>query len=414
MSRTSVFSLIFILFLPAIMSCDLINSDSEILNLQKDPWISFVSEARHLGWKDEITLHNSGLLVFNRLKGEKKPDAARALFDDEILHFINLSENLHGWTGTCNEYDNSSPRQYSITIHSEDGPQTLLCDDSSLGRSDSNKPLRPVLSFLRDLQMSMWGEVRFDDKLTFDLKPRKKVVNLDEPVDLQYIVLNRSDREITMSFPSSAQRGVKIYRDGEIIFSTAAFASLGVITYWEIPAWSAKSKEYAWDHSSFDGSIYHDRKVNSGTYTVIQYLQNGNSPYQATEITITEQGEQKLQSRVLYNRFDDPFAFSYELINRISEPYEFDFSSNRKVGFQIREYDTQRQTPGNVIYSNISGEAQSTNLKLDAFKEYTWTETWDLTGSDGNPVPNDFYWAEMWLMDHNPDYRAGRRVFIQQ
>jgi hypothetical protein len=396
------------------MSCDLINSDSEIQNLQKDPWISFVSEARHLGWKDEITLHHSGLLEFHRLEGEKKPDATRALFDDEILHFMYLAENLHGWSGTCDDYDNSSPRHYSITIPSDDGKRTVLCDGSSLARTDSNKSLRPVVSFLRNLKMSMWGEVRFDNKLTFDLKPRKNVVTLDEPVDLQYIVLNRSDRDVTMTFPSSAQRGLKIYRDGEIIFSTAASGSLAILTSWEIPAWTAKSKEYAWDHSSFDGSIYHDRKVKSGTYTIIQYLQNGNSPYQATEITITEQGEQKLQPRVLYNRFDDPFAFSYELNNRTSESFLFDFSTNRKVGFQLREYDTQSQTPGNVIYSNTSGEAIPTNLQLDAFEEYTWTETWNLTGPDGNPLPNDFYWAEMWLMGHEPDFRAGRRVFIRQ
>ncbi len=384
------------------------------MNLQSEPWVTFVSEARHLGWKDEITLHHSGLLEFHRLEGENKPDAARALFDDEILYFMKLAENLHGWSGACDNYDDSSPRHYSITIHSEDGKRTVLCDGSSLAITDSNQSLMPVVSFLRDLKMSMWGEVRFGGKLKFDLKPGNKVLALDEPVALKYNVLNSSGRDVTMSFPSSAQLGFKIYRNGEIVFSSGAFGGLGILTSWEIPARSADSKEYVWDHSSFDGSIYHDRKVKSGTYTVIQYLQNGNSPYRATEITITEEGKQKLQPRVLYNRYDDPYAFFFELNNRTSELFEFDFSSDRKVGFQIREYDTQSQTPGNVIYSNTSGEARPTNLQIGAFDEYTWIETWDLTGPDGNPLPNGFYWAEMWLLDHEPDYRAGRRIFIHQ
>lgn len=396
------------------VSCDGLQTETGTDTAFMDSYssLTFTMHKQHLEWKDEVTVHQTGWIEFRRLEGEEKPPAKRVLHDDEFLHFKELVPAVHAYEGRCSGYDENNVILYSISLHREEGGKTVLCDGTSLARIDDNELLKPVISLLRDFRMSLIGEIRFNEKLRFDLRPEKAVVDLDEPVIMRYGITNITNSDVTMGFPSSGQLGFKIYHEGKVIYSSGLFGTLGVLTSWRIPMASTDIKKYEWDHSTMDGSIYHDRKVKSGTYTIIQFLQNGNSPYRATEITITEQGGQKLQPRLVYNRYEDPSTFFYELNNRISEPFSFEFSTDRQIGFQIREYDTQTQSAGDVIYSSTSGSSSGGRLIIEPFDEYIRTEKWDLTDNDGNPVPDGFYWAEMWLLDQQPDYRTGRRVFI--
>lgn len=408
----SVFPLVFLVSV-FVVSCDSLGTaDTERPN--HDSLITFIIQRpfSHGKWKDEVIVHSSGRVDFRRLEGEEIPSATRVLSDDEFQEITNLFTDFYALENDCPRYNENGVEFYTITYHGERGEKTVRCDMSSVSRIPENEKLKPIVRLLRDFRMSLIGEERFAGQLSFELRPERTDVDLDEPVVLQYSVTNETNEEVEIGFSSSAQLGFKIYQEGEVIFSSGAFGYLGVLTSWKIPPFSTGIKEYEWDHSSFDGSIYHDRKVKSGTYTIIQFLQNGNSPYRSTEITITEQGDQALQPRVVYNRHDDPSAFIYELNNRISASFSFDFSTDRKVGFRIREYDVHSQTAGEIVYSNTTGNPSNTHLNIEPFEEYVWNETWDRRDNEGNPVPQGFYRAEMWLMDQEPEYRAGRRVFI--
>ncbi|MEX0906094.1 MAG: BsuPI-related putative proteinase inhibitor [Balneolaceae bacterium] len=405
----------FLLVFPAsvyLVSCDLIQSSST--DTATDSFITFTMHPKHLEWKDEVTVHHTGRIDFRRLEGEELPPATRTLDDNEFQHLVTVFENFHVFNNECYQFDENSVTLYSITWHGDEGEKNVVCDSSALARIDENKELRPLVFLLRDFRQSLVGEVRFEDKLSFTLQPDKTTYNLDEPVILQYRVTNITGDPVAIEFSSGCQSGFKIYhRDGEIVFSSNAFGCTGALTSWEIPPFSTEIREFEWDHGAYDGSIYQDRKVKSGTYTIVQFLRDGNSPYRSTEVTITEQGEGALQPRVVYNRFEDPSNFIYELNNRISESFSFDFSTDRKVGFQISEYDRDSQTAGEVVYTDTSGSPANSQINIEPFEEYAWNETWDRRDDAGNPVESGFYWAEMWLLGQEPELRTGRRVFIE-
>lgn len=395
-------------------SCDYIGT-SNSAGTNQDLFIEFDIQrpSSHGQWKDKMNIYSNGWIDYQRLEGEEAiPSSSRMLSDAGFKHIKNLVSDFYSLQNKCIQYDEGGVELYEITFHGPNGERTVHCNMSSLSGVPENEELSPIVHLLRDFRMSMIGEERFSDQLKFTLQPDKTAVDLDEEISLRYEVTNQTDRQVTIGFSSSAQLGFEIYKEGKIMFSSGAFGAFGILTTWEISPYSTEVKEYHWDHSSYDGSIYHDRKLDSGTYTIIQYLQNGNSPYRATKVTITEQGDGALQPRVLYNRFDDPSLFVYELNNRISEPFSFDFSTDRKVGFVIREYDPQSKTEGEIIYRDTSIESPDSQITIRPFENFVWKESWNRKDNDGILVPSGFYWAEMWLMDQQNEHRAGRRIFI--
>lgn len=407
------YSIFTILFLPAffIVSCESPGT-ADTGRTNQDSLLTFIIErpSSHGEWKDEVTVHSSGEIEFRRLEGEEIPSSSRILDENEFLELERQLDHLYALGNECPEYNEESVELYTITYNGPLGKKTVRCDGSAFGSNISE--LRSIVFLLREFRTSLIGEEKFADQLGFELTPEQTAVNLDESIILRYRVTNITGNKIDFGFSSGCQFGFKIYQEGEVVFSSNAFGCTAALTSWEIPAFSTEIKEFEWDHSSFDGSIHHDRKVKSGTYTIIQFLRNGNSPYQSTEVTITEEGDQALQPRVVYNRHDDPSAFIYELNNRISDSFSFDFSTDRKVGFRIREYDVQSQTAGEIVFTDTTGNQVNAHLTIEPFEEYVWTETWDRRDDDGNPVPQGFYWMEMWLLEQEKNYRAGRRVFI--
>jgi len=422
----SFINTIFLLSLVNVLSCDVFNSDEgengEQALLNSDDSIVFTedrdtfSNNEKANFKDEVVLHSNGEMHFQRLEGKDTPPSVRTLHEVELKHFLKIFSGFKKFNNECSGFDKEDIIIYTITNNRGDQSKTVRCSNSALSPEENVKLFNIVREFENFKEM-LQGEVRFADKLSFDFKPVQSEVSLDEPIAFEYKVTNNTNELVSIGFGSSSQRGLKIFKDGELLFSSQNSFFASVVTQWEIPPSSTVSKTFEWNHRSDDGSIFQDRKVDSGTYTAIQFLVDGNSPVQTNENTITEEGQHTIQPRIIYNRFIDPAKFTYELNNRISKSFTFNFDSKRKVGFLVRPYDLPSTEPdgdlGEIIFEAEMEASSGKRIAIEPFENVVLDVKWNRKDAEGNSLPNGFYQIEMWLLDQDPKYRAERRVFIK-
>jgi hypothetical protein len=231
-------------------------------------------------YEDQVTISKSGMMSFERLEGEEIPESERTLFENELLYLNSFLEEFSELTSVCEE---AEPGPYSIlTIqHNENQnlQQTVSC---SLFDDSGNSQLNRFLYFLHDLRLSLIGEARFDDKLSFHFYPQEPVFELGERLELVYEITNHTDEEIEINFPSG-ELGMHLYRDNQNLL-TLREVPIGASTMIISPGSTEKYKRWLEEHHFEQFDIH----LESGPYTVIQFLMDGNSPYISNEITITE------------------------------------------------------------------------------------------------------------------------------
>ncbi len=362
-------------------------------------------------WKDEVLLFSDGNAAFRRLEGEEMPASSRRLSAGELEYIKGLFRHFHRLRASYldDRYKNYS--RYSIILTYESGiKKTVVCDNSVYDHQtlDSLRywVLRPIVRALSDLRTSLVGEVRFAEKLEFDLRPERTVVNLDEQIVLVYRVINKTAQDITLAFANQQQLGYKVYYKGRLIaFSPMIFQPAG--SSWVIPTSSEGVKKSHWlQQIIHDEYEYGDKKVKSGIYTIVQYLLDGNSPYRSTDIAITEVGGEPLQARAIKSLVR-PRELIYELNNRVSREFSFTFSLDRPVGYKITSLET-----GAVVRADSSGAPKTHRIAIPPLSDYLFSEPWNGRDSEGNFLRRGRYRLEMWLIGQQPDFRATREFWV--
>ena len=291
MKNRSVHIIVFSVLLMTIfsLSCDLLlTTDTELP--KHEPKITFVLHYPHGGWKDEVIVDVEGIIHLRRLEGDHLPEASRRLDEEELRYIRNLFEEFYSLDDEYIQYDESTTTLYTITYYGEEGEKIVRCDNSvydhTLWGDPGYRILKKIVNELRDFRISLVGAKRFAGSLIFDFKPEKDTVKLGEPVALHYSVRNSTNSDVKMRFANLQQVGFKVYRDGELLL-VYPLAFLPATSSWKIPARSTELRKAEWDQMIYDeyGS---SQKVEPGTYTIVQYLLDGNSPYRANEVTIKE------------------------------------------------------------------------------------------------------------------------------
>lgn len=265
------------------VSCDLLITYWQRTSAQEE-LINFIFHDQYQGLKDEVIVRDGGKIEFRRLEGGELPDASRALNKDEFAYIKNLFDNFYALDSEYIEYDESTTTLYTITYYGEDGEKTVRCDNSIYANS---RKLRSIVTELMDFRSSLIGEKRFAGKLSFEFKPESEIVTSGEPVVLRCKVTNDTHEEIEMQFGNLQQLGYKIYRDGELLFEFPQ-AFLPSMSWWEVQPLSTEVQTIEWEQIMVDETGDHYIQVESGTYTIVQYLLDSNSPFRANEVTIDE------------------------------------------------------------------------------------------------------------------------------
>ena len=395
---------VLIILLLFFISCDLLlQTDPE--RRRSDRLISFFIVS-HTGWKDYVNVYTDGMVDFNRAKGDRLPSASRWLSDAELSYLKNLFDGIDILsTGYLRD---PSYTIYTIEYYGPDGIRTVVCDNSIYSHEVWSDPeyslLRKIVDELNGIRTSLLGEERFTGKLEFDLSPEKTTVTLDEPIVLEYTVTNPADTNIVLSFANQQQLGYKVYHEDELIMNFPSFFQPAT-SGWKIPPGTTEIKQVPWKHTIQDETGFYNWKVKSGTYTIVQFLLDANSPYQSTQVTVTEEGDEKIQTDVIYD-FSTPVTFTYGMNNRVSESFAFSFNSDKRVGIKITSEET-----GEAVFTDTIRTDGPAELLLGPFEDHSFTYSWDRKNEAGDRVPAGFYTIEMWLIDHDPDLRAERRYY---
>ncbi len=413
MKNHNTLTTILLLCLIVFPACDMIFGPKSTEKVSGDLHVRIIFYMVNPGyytWRDEVQLFRDGKVTIKRLEGEAIPASSRVLSTAELEY---IKSRLARFTELGNEYLDDAYKNYSrYTIDVYDGGtlKTVTCDNSIYDYRNWNSPqytiLRPLVSAFSDVRMSLIGEGRFSGKLDFDLRPEKLTVGLDEEIVLTYRVKNKTNQDITLVFPNVQQLGYTIYHKGRVI-SEFPWVVSPAFSSWQIPAASEAVEKAGWSqrivHDEYE---YSDRKAKSGTYTIVQYLLGGNSPYRSTDITITEQGAEPLQTRAIKSILR-PQELLYEMNNRVSREYVFTFTTARPVGYKITSLAT-----GNVVRADSSTAPGSAQITIPPYGDYVFSEPWNGADSAGNLLPKGGYRLEMWLIGQNPDYRAVRRFIV--
>ncbi len=411
MKNHNTFTTILLLCLIVFPGCDMIfgPSKQKVSGDLHVRIIFYIVNPGYYTWRDEVQLFRDGKVTIKRLEGEAIPASSRVLSAEELEY---IKSRLTNFGALGDEYLDDAYKNYNrYTIDVYDGGtvKTVTCDNSiyDIYTSDTlrYRILRPLVSAFSDVRTSLIGEGRFYGKLDFDLRPEKLTVGLDEEIVLNYRMKNKTNQDVTLGFANLQQLGYKVYHKGRLI-QEFPMMTQPALSSWQIPARSESVKKTTWSQRIYDEYEYADRKAKSGTYTIVQYLLDGNSPYRATDITITEEGAEPLQTRAIKS-FLRPQELLYEMNNRVSREYVFTFTTTRTVGYKITSLAT-----GNVVRADSSTAPGSAQITIPPYGDHVFSEPWNGRDPAGNFLPQGRYVLEMWLIGQNPDYRAVSEFFV--
>jgi hypothetical protein len=401
MTGRPIFLFLALLAIGQFFSCDLLlNSDSETTRHDTTKLITYTIDSDS-GWKDRIIIYNGGRAAFERVQGENIPHAERILSDDELSYIKALlgtiSDLEENYTGE------QSYTTYTIEYYGPEGTKKIVCDNTVFSHSVLDDPdfvkLRNIVIELNTVRTSLIGETALTDVLEFNLKPQNTTVTLDESVVLEYSVTNKTAEAIVLPFANQQQLGFRVYRENELLITFPEIYQPAT-SGWMIPRNSTVQQQITWDHFVRDDTGSEALKAKAGTYTIVQHLLDGNSPFQSTKVTITEEGDERIQSAVTRG-FGTPITFTYVLNNRVSESFVFSFDSDARVGFEVHTRETGEIVFADTVYTDAPG-----TLLLDAFDVQSFAYSWDRRGENGERVPAGSYTVKMWLVDQDNDHRA--------
>jgi hypothetical protein len=361
-------------------------------------------------WRDEVRVYNNGKTTIQRRMGDEIPASSRSLSGEELTYLKSLFRDF----GTLEtSYLDDTYKEYStyaITYYGDGKPKTVDCDNSvydyRIAGSRQYEILRPIVSALSDIRIALLGEEKFAGKLEFNFRSEKSVVDLDEEIVLLYEVRNTSRQDVILPFANLQQLGYKVYYNGNLIVGYP-MAFLPATSAWNIPAGSTREQKISWPQTIHnDGYEFSDKRAKSGVYTIVQYLLDGNSPYRATDIMITENGDIPLQARAIKSIMR-PQELIYELNNRVSEEIVFTFSINKPIGYKIISLDS-----GKVIRADSTETPGSSRIAIEPYGDYIYSIPWNGRDSAGDFLKNGKYMLEMWMIGQDPDYRAFREFWI--
>lgn len=398
-----------ILFAIILTSCNKI--DPIVSPNVENPEITVIIDASNKSYNpftDEVVINPSGLAVYERNFGLPQQRVYRKLNDEEHRYILALFEEFLSLDSTyIRQPPNRDETTFTITYRTSSTTKVVKSDgiihDNATYLYQPHKILRDIRSGLTDVWESLITLNKYQNILQFNFKPSKSIFNLDENINLIFEVTSLVSNDFDLNFYTSAQCGYKIYKDGKKVVDYPEGART-VLTSWTIPAMQKDSQNFIWTQLLQDASGQLGPKTKAGKYTIAQYLEDLNSPFYFSEITITEEGT-ALSSRVIRD-FVFPVTFTYELNNRISKPAVFNYTSNKKVGFVVKKVN------GTIVFADSSLSGHSSQLQMKAFEDFRFNYTWNGTDNNGNPVSKTRYYVEMWLLEQTPDYRAKMDYYL--
>ncbi len=405
--------IIFIIYIHLFSSCDLASSPESINNPPGDILITVVFDMINPGyWHriDEVNIYQNGYANIQRLEGEEIPASSRLLSNEEFQFLQNAFRDFDFLEDSYLDESYRQSHQYIITYFGSEIAKTVECDNSVYNYLFRDDPeyqiIRAVVNAVNDIRISLIGEDKFAGILEFKFRPEKTVVGLDDEIVLVYEVKSKTSEHIYLGFANQQQLGYKVYHNGVMLAEVPMFF-LPATSSWIIPARTTRSQKISWQQTVlYDEYEFSDRKVKSGNYTIVQYLLDGNSPYISTEIKITEKGETPLQARAIKS-FARPQELLFELNNRISKTYVFNFNTDRPVGYKITSLET-----GQVVRADSSSSPGDTQITVEPYGDYVYSEPWDGRDPEGDFLQQGKYKLEMWLIGQDPDYRATREFWV--
>jgi hypothetical protein len=358
--------------------------------------------------KDEVNVYDNGTVTIVRLEGDPISESSRYLSDDELKHLMRFLDDFGKLKDSYLRDENEDEWVYSVTYFGDGEKKTVTCDNSIYDYLTADPTvyniLRPIVIILSDVRLSLIGEGKYSGKLEFNLRPEKTVMDLDEEIVLIYQVFNSSRQDIFLQFANQQQLGYKVYHNGNFI-AEYPLAVLPALSSWIIPAGHIREQRVSWSQTIHnDGYEFSDKRAKSGVYTIVQYLLDGNSPYRATDITITENGDTPLQARAIKSIMK-PQVLIYELNNRISEEFVFTFDINKPVGYKIISLES-----GKVVRADSTESPGSSRIPVEPYGDYAYSIPWNGRDYDGNFLRGK-YRLEMWMIGQDPDYRAFREFW---
>lgn len=372
----------------------------------------YIHSTGHHEWTDRIQLFENNNVEINRIKGDPLPVSRRLLSDDEFGYVRSLFENFYELN---DEYldESYSSRKYEIIYHGEKGDKKVVCDASVFSHYYFGIPeyeqLRLILDAFFDFRYALIGEKMHAGNLLFSFSPEKDVVNLDQDVVLNYRVKNITNKPVTLHFANIQQLGYKVYGENNLL-RRFPLAFQPATSTWTIPERGEDLKQAAWNHHIEEGTAFWDRKAKAGTYTIVQYLLDANSPYFSSAVTITEEGGEALQTRVIHN-YSDPLKVTYDMNNRVSRPFTFQFQRQEYIGFRVVSDETDEIVFADTIRKEVN---LTFVLTIDSFGDNTVEYVWNRRDFNNERLPSGFYDIEMWLIDQAPEYRAVRRYYYRK
>lgn len=254
-----------------------------------------------------------------------------------------------------------------------------------------------ILRGIRDGLANVWTSLltlnNYQNVLRFNFRPNKSTYNLDESVNILYELTSLVNYDVVLNFATTAQCGFIIYKDGKKVVDFPDGAYM-MPTNWTIPAFQTVSKNIIWNQFLEDTSGQIGPKTKAGKYTIAQYIVDNNSTFYFSEIVISEEGP-PLHSRIVQN-YSFPITFTYELNNRISRPFVFNFSSDKKVGFVVKRVN------GSIVFADTSLYGQPSRLELKPLEDFRLNITWNRTDNNGNPVSRTRYIIEISFWNKHP------------
>jgi hypothetical protein len=405
--KTYTVGIVLIIWILLIPSCDLIIPPDGSGLIPGNLLITIHFDITNPGywhWVDEVHIYDDRRATITRLEGDPIPVSSRMLSEIEFDYLGDLFGDFNKLEDSYLRDDYTETWIYTITYYGDGLRKTVKCDNSVYDYS--NEILRPIVRFVNEIRISLIGEDKYAGKLEFSLHPEKAVVNLDEDIVLQYRVRNISGKNVELIFPNQQQLGYKVYRDGKLIHGYPWFF-LPAFSSWNIPAGSVREQKISWPQTIyFDEYEFSDKKAKSGVYTIIQYLLDSNSPYRATEITITENGNSPLQARAIRSILR-PGLLIYELNNRISDEFVFEFNINKPIGYKIISTEN-----GSVVRADSTETPGSARIAIKPFGDYIYPIEWNGRDSAGNILNNGRYILEMWMIGQDAKYRAIREFWV--
>jgi hypothetical protein len=97
----------------------------------------------------------------------------------------------------------------------------------------------------------------------------------------------------------------------------------------------------------------------------------------------------------------------YELNNRISDEFVFDFNINKPIGYRIISTEN-----GSVVRADSTETPGSARIAIKPFGDYIYPIEWNGRDSAGNILNNGRYILEMWMIGQDAKYRAIREFWV--